>query len=427
MKICIVSQTFAPQPEGGAEIVCRQLAQSLSGAHEVVVLSLGMTGNALAPPGEIISNAPYRLWRLPFHNSQLPSVGQLQMSWGGKLIWHLRSAIGAVAPADIRAFLKKEAFDLIYAHNAVRMQPALYKVAAEIGLPVVQHLHDYALLCARTTMFDHDRNCTVPCTECRILTARARVASRTVGDVISVSRFVEDRYRAHGVFGNASMHVLHNFNLPDTSQVPRPAAIAKDDPGVFTFAYLSALTPEKGVEILLSTFRALCEQPGQRPPIQLLVAGRGDAGYQRKLRAMVAGSAAEARVKWLGFVAPETVYDRADVVIVPSLWHEPQSRILIEAAGCGVPVIAAMTGGTTEVVNQCQTGWLYGATDSQQLLSLMQRAAQFKPDGWQREKAALFPGLTAFQGSIGQSDYLPALEDILLQAVRASAQGKSQQ
>ena len=67
---------------------------------------------------------------------------------------------------------------------------------------------------------------------------------------------------------------------------------------------------------------------------------------------MIAGSVVEYRVEWLGFVVPEQVYLKANVVIVSSLWHEPQSRSLIEAAAFGVPVFAATRDGTTKVVQQ---------------------------------------------------------------------------
>lgn len=153
MKICIVAQTFAPQEEGGAEISARHAALNLSARHTVVVLSLGRAGTAGAEPGECPTSAPYRLYRVPFRNAYLPgpkrpSVGRLT-----KALWHAKSAWGAVRAADLRAFFHAENIDLIYAQNSARLQPALYQVAADLGIPVCQHLRDYALLCPRTSMY----------------------------------------------------------------------------------------------------------------------------------------------------------------------------------------------------------------------------------------------------------------------------------
>lgn len=73
MKICIVSQTFAPQEEGGAEISSRHAAQNLaSRGHDIVVLALGHKDIPDAPLGECLTDAPWRLYRVAFHNEYLP-------------------------------------------------------------------------------------------------------------------------------------------------------------------------------------------------------------------------------------------------------------------------------------------------------------------------------------------------------------------
>ena len=44
----------------------------------------------------------------------------------------------------------------------------------------------------------------------------------------------------------------------------------------------------------------------------------------------------------------------ADVASVPSVWPEPLSRSIMEALGCGVPLVATAAGGSPEIL----TDWM---------------------------------------------------------------------
>jgi glycosyltransferase involved in cell wall biosynthesis len=56
-----------------------------------------------------------------------------------------------------------------------------------------------------------------------------------------------------------------------------------------------------------------------------------------------------------GFITPEktkTYYDKADLVVFPSLWQEPSGLVLFEAWARGIPVLATNVGGIPELVNK---------------------------------------------------------------------------
>ncbi len=418
MKICVVAQTFAPQDEGGAEISSRHAASNLALRHDVVVLALGMEGEAGAEPGEASTTAPYRVHRVPFHNSYLPGAKRPAVGRWTKALWHARSALGAVDEADLARFLQTENFDLIYAQNCSRMQPALYRVAARMGIPVCQHLRDYALLCPRTSMYRSGANCAAPCITCRVLTMRARQASSTVSTVIAVSDFVRRRYLEHGLFTDADWHVLHNTNTLRTDfDAALLAARPEPAPG-FTIGYLGALSQEKGVETLLRAFCALPPSLGAR----LLVAGRGHQDFVGDMQRLVHVAGAGERVEWLGHVRPEVVMSRSEVIVVPSLWHEPQSRVLVESPVYGLPVIAARTGGSPEIVEENRTGWTYDATDAEALSGLLHTAAEGGAANWRASLGSRFPGLVGFQGTAEDSGFYDRLEGILCKTL---SMGKS--
>lgn len=419
MKICIVSQTFAPQHEGGAEISSRHTARNLALRHEVVVLALGMAGQTEAEPGERPIQEPYRLYRVAFHNSYLPAAKNTATRWLSKAAWHARSALGAVREADLQQFFEAEKFDLIYAHNAVRLQPALYNVANKLGIPVCQHLRDYALLCARAGMYRHGKNCVTPCGICRVLTHRARKASACVKTVISVSDFVRRRYLENGMFPDAKWHVMHNTNTASADFDASLRAARPMPEREFTFGFLGALTHEKGLETLL---RAFCALPAALN-VRLVLGGRGQQDYVDQMKQLVRSFGAKDRVEWLGQVPPETIFARSEAIVVPSLWHEPQSRVLVESAVYGVPVFAAQTGGSSEIVDGNATGWTFDPANPDALRALMQTAAQDGAAHWRSSFASRFPGLVGFKGTAEDTAYYERLDEVL-SAVIAKAKVK---
>ena len=49
---------------------------------------------------------------------------------------------------------------------------------------------------------------------------------------------------------------------------------------------------------------------------------------------------------------------RATVLVFPSLWAEPLSRVLLEALALGAPMAAMDTGGTREIIEEGRSGLL---------------------------------------------------------------------
>ncbi len=408
MKICIVSQTFAPQEEGGAEISARLGAMELGQRHDVTVLALGKQGDPIAPPGETRLQGGIRVVRLAWNNSYLPLPRKSSAGFLRRANWHLRTAMGALCPEQLTQFLVREKFDLIYAQNSAYMQPALFIAARKANIPICLHLRDYGLLCPKTSMFRGGDNCERPCMDCSILTRRVREMSGADMTVIAVSDALRQRFLNNGVLQDANWHVMHNTNstenIFDRSLVGRRQASAP----VFTFGYLGAVSEEKGVSDLIRAFVSLAETKEAR----LIIAGRGRERDVVKMKRLANG----APVEFKGFIRPEDVYREADVIIVPSRWHEPQSRILVEAPVYGVPVIGTTRGGTAEIIKEHKTGWAYDPHKPKTLADLMAKALSMGQAAWWGNRDKFFPGITSFQGTAEQSGYYQRLERILLTA-----------
>nr|WP_321511969.1 glycosyltransferase [uncultured Celeribacter sp.] len=409
MRICLVSETFRPQEEGGAEISSSHAARNLTArGHEVTVMALGRPGDRKAPPGRQDTAEAFALWRVPYHNLYLPGPKPPSVSRLQKWRWHGRNALGAVDRRVVEEGLREGAFDVVYAQNCSRMLPALYQEAGRAGVPVCQHLRDYALLCPRASMYRTGGNCSAQCHSCRLLSWRARRASAMVTSVIAVSDFLRKRVQAQGLFHDKQVHVLHNTNMARADLDTKLLAARPEPCDPFTFGYLGALAPAKGIEVLLDAFAQL---PANLS-VRLLIAGRGEAGYVARLKARYAALSPD-RLVWLGHVPAAKVYAQSEAIVVPSLWHEPLSRVPIEAASYGLPVIVAARGGLPEIVASRQIGWMYPATDVSVLNAYLREAARAEAAAWRAGLAKRFAGLSGFDGTAEATGYYDRVEAIL--------------
>jgi len=135
----------------------------------------------------------------------------------------------------------------------------------------------------------------------------------------------------------------------DAAQVRRQLGIG-DGPLIL---YVGKLSVGKGTAVLLA---ALDQIRAAAPGARFVFAGRGEVALP-----------ARADVHDLGELAHDTVlalYAAADVVVSPSVWPEPLSRVIIEAMHFGRAVVATDVGGSSEAVENDVTGLLVPASDA---------------------------------------------------------------
>jgi glycosyltransferase involved in cell wall biosynthesis len=70
---------------------------------------------------------------------------------------------------------------------------------------------------------------------------------------------------------------------------------------------------------------------------------------------------------WLEPVKVREILTDSDIYVMPSLWREPFGIGLIEAMACGVPVIASDGPGTSQIVVDETSGYLFPPGDSSAL------------------------------------------------------------
>ena len=200
-----------------------------------------------------------------------------------------------------------------------------------------------------------------------------RAALRRVAGVVGVSRGILSIYPRSLVNGRARVV----YTLPP--RVPMPSAEEAEavrrrfaigaGPLVLSAGKRSL---GKGTLVLLEALDAI---RASVPGVRFVFAGKGEVGMPRG-----------ADVHVLGVIGQQelfALYRAADVVVVPSIWPEPLSRVLLEAMRLGRPVVATAVGGTPEAVEHGVTGLLVPPRDA---VALARAVAELLLDPARRER-----------------------------------------
>lgn len=280
--------------------------------------------------------------------------------------------------------------ELVERHNAMRadcwvvhnflpvISLGLYRTAAQLGVPVIQFLHNYRPLSPSGGLFagGHRLEPDDPWIlwkealagswrGSRLLTALlglgfARIRSR--GDFRSVRAWVAVSEQMREIFLRAGWPQDHTYTLRHSWHVAPGETVALPDQGYFLF--LGRMVESKGVRFLVELFR--------HPSLQsyrLIMAGEGE--LVAELRAI-----SPPNVEWTGFVAGEEkrrLVAGSRAVLFPSLWDEPLSTIAYEAYEASRPMIASRQGGMKEIVFDGQTGYLLPPGDAPAWIEAIRR------------------------------------------------------
>jgi glycosyltransferase involved in cell wall biosynthesis len=267
-------------------------------------------------------------------------------------------------------FVLRESIDVGHVHNFFPLlSPAVHSALSERGIPVVQTLHNYRLLCANGMFLRAERTCE-DCVERGPWNAVRHGCYR--GSRLQTAVWA-DQTATHHRLGTWRNHVdcfavpsafarekLLAADLPPERVVVKPNSVS--DPGEPRFpghgaVFVGRLAREKGVHLLLDAWRRM-------DGCRLHIAGTGpEEAHLREQAATVPG------VRFLGEIDRESVISAmqaAAFTIVPSIWYENFPVALAEAMACGRPSVAASPSALDEFVDHGRTGLRFesGSVDS---------------------------------------------------------------
>jgi glycosyltransferase involved in cell wall biosynthesis len=343
MKVLLVHNEY--QQPGGEDIVFRQEKQLLAHfGHRVLTYERSNH--------EIGRSSGFQRLLLP-----------------AQLIW------AKDARRDVARILEKEAPDIVHIHNTfTQISPSIYAACQDAGVPVVQTLHNYRLLCPSANFYRDGKTCEECATHSLWHSVEhgcyrsSRVATAAVAMMLAVHRNLQtwtnniDAYIALTEFSRHKfvrqgfpaerIHIKPNFVDPDPGQ-----AGEKGDYALF----VGRLSEEKGLENLLRAWSYI------KKAIRLLIVGDGPSRPALERYAADSDIPAASFLGCLGREETQDAIKAARFLVLPSQCYENFPMTVVEAFAAGTPVICSRLGAMQEVVTDGRTGLHFEVSNPEDL------------------------------------------------------------
>ena len=372
--------------------------------------------------GSLLESRGHEVVRYTLHNDAVKLMGKWELI--RKTLWNSKSA------EDVRQIIRRTKPDVMHCANTFPLiSPAVYYVAKDEHVAVVQTLHNYRTSCPNAQLFRDGKVCE-SCLEKSI-----------AWPAIVHSCYRDDRGASAAVVATLAYHwakktwtrkvdrfiALTEFSKQKHVQGGLPAEridvkpnFVNPDPGIGSgngdyAVFVGRLSAEKGIKTMLDGWSRL------KRNLKLKIIGAGPLGddVQRATRS-------DSRIEWLGrrtFGEVCDIVGDAKCVVIPSVWYETFGRTIIEAYAKGTPVIVSCLGAMRELVAEGRTGLLFEpgnpddlANKVEQLIADRDKHSTFRREARWEYESHYTPELnyqqlmSVYQRAIGAKYSLPTAE-----------------
>ena len=299
-------------------------------------------------------------------NDRVAKLGKLRLA--ADTVWSQE------AYRDVEHQLQKQRPDVVHVQNFFPLiSPSVYYAAKSQGVPVVQTLHNYRLLCPNALFFRDGK----VCEDClgQIIPypgvmhgcyRENKLASAGVATMLSVHSAMNTWTKMVDLYITLTEFARQKFiagGIPAEKIVVKPNFVRPEpEPGNGSGGYalfVGRLSVEKGLDTLLAAWEHLDKQ------IPLKIVGDGPLSDQ-----VLAATKRLSQVEWLGRKSMAEVHalmGEAAFLVFPSKWYETFGRVAVEAFAKGTPVLAANIGAIAELVDSGRTGLHFCPGDAMDL------------------------------------------------------------
>jgi glycosyltransferase involved in cell wall biosynthesis len=407
MKVLLITSFFPPEHNAGTEKRTLGYAtELLKLGHNVQVLCAGEWEVGKSNWNGFVDET--------FQNI---SVRRINLNWkkGPNPNQYLYS--NPTVEDNLYEWLSKWKPDVVHITSCLTLSASVIRAVKNRNIPLVLTLTDFWFICPRLNLLHADgtlcygQTTTEECLECLLQNSSlynrvSKLVPKKISTPILISASQQPELnRLRGLRGVAldfedrRSFLSEMINLVD--RVTAPATWLRDvlvnsgyfkeievihsghdlswlgneietpSPNRKRFGYIGQIIPSKGVDILIDAFAGL-NQKGH----ELYLYGSPAAGSDDYFHELENLTERVNEVKFLGAFPHENlgeVLSEIDVLVVPSIWHENNPRVIQEAFASKTPVIASDVGGIVEFVKHDVNGLLFKRGNSEELARQMRR------------------------------------------------------
>jgi len=335
----ILFTTYSGLGEGGAEVSTKILMEGLKErGHDIFIASSGDYENVFK--FKKIKNIPF----YSYHNFYLKRF--------------------------FCNIIKKNKIEIIYAQDRLTSIPAIL-AAKECNIKSIVHFRDYWFVCPKSScLMPNGKECKVckisnliKCSSFKrilwdykklIYLKKNRKTLNKANIKFANSNAVKEKLELCGIKDIIIMPILRDFKSISNGNgknIKEKYSLKKN---VVTF--IGGLTYSKGIMNMIKIMPYILEK---NKNVSFLIVG--DGPLFNKIKNMKINDVI--LTGRLDLKLMKNIYAASDIILLPSLWQEPFSGILLEAAAMKKSIISSNTGGSKEILEDGKTGYLIDPLD----------------------------------------------------------------
>ncbi|NMC07415.1 MAG: glycosyltransferase family 4 protein, partial [Candidatus Lokiarchaeota archaeon] len=364
IKVLQVIHGFPPYYMAGSEVYTYKLSKALAKRADVRVFS--RIENPYLPP--------YTVSTEEYEGIPVTRVNKNQRDYlyTDK---YLDKRIDAIFASELDAFQP----DVVHVGHLSHLSTAFIDIIKARNIPIVFTLHDFWMMCLRGQLITPEMEvCLGPsvdkCSKCmgyyfydnrqakhlvKSWAAHFKRINNLVDMFIAPSRFLMDMYASYGIPRDKLRYMDYGFDKAPF------AAIARTRSERIRFGFTGRIIPVKGIDLLIDAMRRLDPKKAE-----LHVFGEDGSKYLKDL------AKGQQNVFMEGGYHNDhiaKVFQKVDVLVVPSSWYENSPLVIHEAFMAKIPVITTNIGGMAELVQNGKNGLLFEHKNVVSLTTQMQR------------------------------------------------------
>jgi glycosyltransferase involved in cell wall biosynthesis len=316
---------------------------------------------------DLLRHFGHEVVRYTDDNRRISGIGRWRMA--------VKTHWSAGSVERLTRLFRRETPAVAHFHNTFPLiSPSAYYACRSAGIPVVQTLHNYRLVCAGSLLLRNGRLCE----DClRKILPWPGILHACYRGSRSQSAAVASMLVFHRLLGTWNLQVdmfiapsaftareLIKGGLPEGRIAVMPNFV-HPDPGLGECAggyalFVGRLSEEKGIAVLLGAWRGLNDIP-------LVMVGEGP--LMDRVRGF-ARSRPEGEIRLHGRCSRKEVFGLmkgARMLVFPSPCPEVFSMVIAEAFACGLTVVAPDAGAAAEIVENLRTGLLFRSGEPKDL------------------------------------------------------------
>lgn len=182
--------------------------------------------------------------------------------------------------------------------------------------------------------------------------------ARRIDLMLPISTTMANEAKVYGRPTRIIPDLVDDLEASESDSLPAPVAraLAERRPDQRVALFAGRLAPNKGIDLVVE---AAASSPGW---LFLIAGGEARGDYAERLAERAARLDNVRLLGWVPNAAMPSLYDAADVVLLPFLREEPLSRGMVEALSRGRALAATAHGGPLDAVEDGRNGALFAPT-----------------------------------------------------------------